>query len=294
MGILNLPKVQWLEANGDSITSVWRNGERLWKYYTPPAFSTEPSIAWSGTYNNNWTVTLGSIADADTSGYEVTLGGVSVGLTGTLTEADQGKYLRVYQWGNSTPYLVEREVMVQVVYTYPVIDLEASLTLTNSFAIGSTNWINDISRNSRGIFALDITGMTATEGIIWEAGGSGNGGAVYVKDGKLVIRAGNGGADIPASNCSHLSVDCPTGDGILVMAIEYGSGYSGEVKLWWNGYPLTGTSQNGMNGVNVWSGTNAAAYLSSSTNVPVGVPTTAFTGYSTISSLRYYQDQVIS
>lgn len=163
---------------------------------------------------------------------------------------------------------------------------EAGLTLTSSFANNEYIPASAINRSAPAVFACDIQGLNgSTDGVIFEVGGSGTGAALFVRGGRLILRAGNGAAEWP-SGASYIDVPCPSGHGTLVFEIA-----TGNVRLWWQGVPL-GSAAGTWSGS--WAGANDGSYMSffgAASGIPVGAPTTGFAGYSVASSLRYYANQ---
>ena len=94
---------------------------------SPPVNTALPTIAWIG---NAWTVTPGTWTGADSVSTVVTLDGNTVGLTGTITAADDGKTLLVSETatnadGTASPVTVSE-----------VVSYEAPTTIAGFYGVG--------------------------------------------------------------------------------------------------------------------------------------------------------------
>ena len=168
------------------------------------------------------------------------------------------------------------------------INPESGLTLTNSFEIGYGILSSDINRSTPVVFACDITGLVASEGMIHEQGAVGSGSWIgFNSSGDLLARCGDGGS-LPRDDAAYGTASGISGDGTL--AYEFGVSPVNSVRVWWNGVLV-------IDAVALdpgqWSGTNQGEYLSASSSVTSGQTGTPAT-YTTASPLRYYEDQLVT
>lgn len=112
---------------GDYVLSVtWTNSEgsaaappaavTVADPVAPPVLSSAPSISFEG---NNWTITSGTWAGADSVTRSITLGGEAVGLTGTLTAGDDGMTLQVTETATNAGGSTVETVSTVVEYIAP-------------------------------------------------------------------------------------------------------------------------------------------------------------------------------
>lgn len=192
-------------------------------------------------------------------------------------------------------------------------DPEAGLTLTDSFAVGTTlidsvltepPAAGDVNRVRPAIFAADFTGLDGaaggTGGRLFEIGGSGTGHYIgFRANGDFIARTGNGEA-IPGVNNKAwvlLSTGQPSGSGTLVWAINRLSAGPG-IRVWWGG-TLIGSGNWLVGDATQWTGNDVGGYLTASVQgtQPAEEVTTGLvqgTHYATASALRYYYNQTIA
>ena len=147
----------------------------------PPVNTSLPTITWDG---NDWTVAPGTWTGADSVSTVVTLGGVTVGLTGTLIAADDGKTLLVTETATNEDGSTTVTVSDVAEYVVP----SASLALTGSptvttFLRSGTDYTQIIWRSAG---SFNISGTTLDGAQYALAGGGGSGG-------KDSLRGGGGG-----------------------------------------------------------------------------------------------------
>jgi len=178
-------------------------------------------------------------------------------------------------------------------------DPEAGLTLTTSFVAAALIGASDVARTSDGVFACDFTVPGSPSGLIYEQGGSGSGAYVgFRSNGAFVLRAGVGSASAPTASGTDYAVlyitsGQPSGAGTLVW--EYDVSAS-QIRAWWNGISLGTASASVGWSSGQWAGANPGVFFDdgdTGSGVVNGeedakLPATG------ISSLRYYQNQLVS
>jgi len=180
---------------------------------------------------------------------------------------------------------------------------EAGLTLTDSIA--ATINFSSITATHRGqsaVFACDITfPTTATDGLLFEYGGSGQGSFSGTRDSTgtraFRVRAGDGAIALTASTTDAVMIDYlnyPLDGATRTVVWEYRVN-PGRVRLWVDGVFIGegNTTGGGALDANVWAGANAGGYGSSNTSVTVGEPITAWAG-TLVSNLRFYANQLVN
>jgi hypothetical protein len=178
-------------------------------------------------------------------------------------------------------------------------DPEAGLTLTTSFAEGATIGSSDVARNQNAVFACNFTVPASPSGLIYEQGGNGVGTYVgFRSTGEFVLRAGNGNPSAPTAGGTNHSVlyvtsGQPSGTGTLVW--EYKMSGS-QTRAWWNGISL-GTASASVGWLsNLWAGADSGLYFGNGDTGGgvVNGEQDAKLPATNISSLRYYQNQLVS
>lgn len=176
-----------------------------------------------------------------------------------------------------------------------LIDREAGLTLTGTVANPSAEFNSQtFTTSSNCVLAIDFTGLTPSPGLILEVGGSGTGAYIgFDSNIDFVVRAGNGSARWNAATAYTLvsGADRPSGNGTLV--VQFGAGLPISAKAWWNGVPVGTQVDNTLTSA-TWAGSNAANYFATSPSMVSDEIATALTTFTTASSLRYYNNQVVS
>lgn len=158
---------------------------------------------------------------------------------------------------------------------------EAGLNLT-AILPKNTDLNGSHSKAGPVVYAADFTGLEAETGNIWDSGGFVTGASLVCNsDGNLRLRGGAGGGAL--TGASSITVPMPTGDGTLVWEFA-----NSKCHLWWNGEAL-GTCVGSYAGD--YAGGNESYYLGYAGQVAGGQVTDAFTGYTTASNLRYYENQ---
>lgn len=178
------------------------------------------------------------------------------------------------------------------------VDIESSLTITNSFSAGTINNA-DINRFLNVVFACDITLPTNfnSNGVLFEMGGTGTGGGVgLINSGSnLIVAAGDGGtattnttAAIASINTSELT---PGDSGTLVWEFRISPG---RVRVWWNGVLIAEESTSGGGNLesNSWSGSDGGGYGQVNNSLITALTSGNWPG-TTNSSLRYYENQLV-
>lgn len=168
----------------------------------------------------------------------------------------------------------------------PAFDPEAGLTLTRSLP-HNTNLNGLHTKAPPVVYAVDFTGLVGNpNGVIWESGGAILGASLCVQSGNLVLRAGKGSDAVPAgSGYSYIVVPCPTGAGTLVWEINPST-----VRMWWNGLSL-GAPTGSYTGD--YAGGDESRTFAIGSDITTGSPKVGFTGYSTRSLVRYYENQTV-
>lgn len=187
---------------------------------------------------------------------------------------------------------------VQFPKTQPV-DLESGLTLTNSFTAGAIANGN-INRSVDVVFACDITlpGTFNSTGVLFEMGGTGTGAGVgLISSGAtLVVAAGDGAATSSSTTAAIAQIatsSLTAGDsGTLIWEFRINPG---RVRVWWKGTLIATESTTDGSALesSTWSGTDDGGY-GQVNNSLVTVLTSGNWPGSTNSSLRYYQNQLIT
>lgn len=178
-------------------------------------------------------------------------------------------------------------------------DPESGLTLTSSFSVGAIAAAN-LTPNQNAVFACELTwpGTFNSNGLIFEAGGTGTGSGVgLISSGAtLRVHAGDGGSD-PGASTSTAYVDIAATNFIAgssgTLAWDYRIN-PGRVRVWWKGTLLgTGdTSSGGALESNLWSGGDNGSFNNTVSGLVNALTNGSFPG-TLDSSLRYYQNQLV-
>jgi hypothetical protein len=183
-------------------------------------------------------------------------------------------------------------------YVFGAPDPEAGLTLTSTHAYNTRfTAFSGAARGQDAVFACDFTVPASPSGLIFEGGGSAAGCSVAFRaGGEFVIRASDGSLTAPTASANdnavlYLTSGQPSGAGTLVWEFKVADG---RIRAWWNSVSLgTATSSNGVFRSALWAGTDDFCYFRVDGNLPLGEPAAALPATG-ISSLRYYQNQLVS
>lgn len=107
-------------------------GSQTWprpKSHSPPALLTAPSIGFDG---NDWAVTAGTWARADSVDTAITLGAAAVAATGTLSAVDNGKLLKVVETATNASGTATAEASAMAAY---IAVLLARQTLAQAYGV---------------------------------------------------------------------------------------------------------------------------------------------------------------
>ena len=182
---------------------------------------------------------------------------------------------------------------------------ELGLSLTQAFAQGN---ISASNRNAgqNAVFACDILfpNPITTTCLLWEAGGSGSGAWVGIASSGFKVRAGDGSLNAPttsANNSAVLNITSGYGGDNFVHTVVWDIRVNpGRVRLWIDGLflgeanTLNNTILDGGGG-QTWAGGNNDTFLSSSgSGVMTGESASAWTRANPGTTLRYYQNQLVS
>lgn len=186
-----------------------------------------------------------------------------------------------------------------VLDSQPVLDREASLTLTRTHTASGTIAQDYGTQNT--VFAATLVFPTSpTDGLIFETGGSGDSGTwlgIKSSGTKLVLRAGDSTVAVSSStnSASYLEITNFPKDGQAhVMVWDYNIS-TATVRLYIDGR-LAGSASatDGSWGLPEFSGNGDGAYLSnSSSNVPTGETTTKSNFTEAGPGLRVYENQLV-
>ncbi|NBC11673.1 MAG: hypothetical protein GVY24_08105, partial [Planctomycetes bacterium] len=151
--------------------------------------------------------------------------------------------------------------------------------------------------DSSDVFAMDVTGLDGSAGgLLFEGGGTFVGCYIgFRTNGDFVARCGDGGfEDYEYTHVTVPADQAPSGDGTLIVEFSEneGSNAPNRVRVWWNGAPLGTESVGTTTGVPT-AGSGVWAYAAYSPGPPSGEVATAV-AFTTISDLRFYQDQQVA
>lgn len=180
-----------------------------------------------------------------------------------------------------------------------VITLESDLTLTNSFAAG--NIANgDVNRSVDAVFACEITLPSSfnSNGVLFEMGGTGVGAGVGLtgSGSTLVVAAGSGSVSSSSTTAAIAQIatsNLTAGDsGTLIWEFRINPG---RVRVWWKGSLLAAESTTSDSALdsNIWAGGDGGGYGQVNNSLLTALTSGNWPG-STNSSLRYYQNQLIT
>jgi len=183
-------------------------------------------------------------------------------------------------------------------YVFGAPDPESGLTVTSTHADNTRfTAFSGTARGQNAVFACDFTVPASPSGLIFEGGGSAVGCSVAFRaGGQFVIRASDGALTAPTASANdnavlYLTSGQPSGAGTLVWEFKVADG---RIRAWWNGVSLgTATSSNGVFRSALWAGSDDFCYFRVDGNLPLGEATAGLPATG-ISSLRYYQNQLVS
>jgi len=159
-----------------------------------------------------------------------------------------------------------------------------------------------VNRDTDAVFAADVTfSATAQDGIIFEAGGTGEGAAVYILGGSndlLICQCGSGRDPYNVADERRALVTIPysqvagqTGELAWVYVINT-TDITLETSVYFKGMLLAQNTSITI-ASEKWAGTNVGTYLGLSTQAATGVPRQDSPSISNASDLRYWENDRI-